>query len=43
MNIKINNCGHFYLINCFNKLIQEKHDLNEKELKCFSFKKVIYS
>ena len=30
MDIKINNCGHFYLINCFNRFIQAKHDLNEK-------------
>lgn len=40
--IKMANCGHFYHISCFNKLIQEMNELNEKELKCISCKKVIY-
>ena len=42
MDIKMADCGHFYHINCFNKLIQDMHYLNEKDLKCFSCKKVIY-
>lgn len=42
LDIKTANCGHFYHVSCFKELIQEMNDKKEKELKCFSCKKVIY-
>ena len=42
-DIKKANCEHNYHINCFDKLIEEMKELNEKELKCISCQKIIYS
>lgn len=40
--IKKFNCGHFYHVSCFNKLIEEMKKSNKKELKCISCQKIIY-
>lgn len=40
--IKKCNCGHFYHLSCFNKLIEEIKKSNKKELKCNSCQKIIY-
>ena len=42
-DIKKVNCEHYYHINCFDKLIVNMKELNEKELKCVSCQKIIYS
>ena len=40
--IKIANCGHYYHVFCFNRLIKEMKNSNKKEIKCISCKKIIY-
>ena len=41
-DIKKTNCEHCYHSNCFDKLIEDMNNLNEKEVKCINCQKIIY-